>query len=114
MLRRVAVARTDFSEKRSPSFIRVTRISELGTTQELASNRRKLRRNKGSGVLSSLIIVTLTKEALRFSETSVLKRVTLCNIPEDTIRYSHRREHLKSYEAVYVLCKVGVAFLNDN
>jgi hypothetical protein len=32
MLRRVALVRTDVSEELSASFIRVTRISELGTT----------------------------------------------------------------------------------
>jgi hypothetical protein len=31
MLRRVALVRTDVSEERSASFIRVARISELGT-----------------------------------------------------------------------------------
>jgi hypothetical protein len=32
MLRRAALVRTDVSEERSASFIRVTRIGELGTT----------------------------------------------------------------------------------
>jgi hypothetical protein len=32
MLRRVALVRTDVSEERNASFIRVTRIYELGTT----------------------------------------------------------------------------------
>jgi hypothetical protein len=45
ILRRVALVRTDFSEELSASFIRVTRIDELGTTLALTSNRRTLRRN---------------------------------------------------------------------
>jgi hypothetical protein len=40
MLRRVALVRTDVSKERSPSFIRVTRIGELGTTLAVTSNRR--------------------------------------------------------------------------
>jgi hypothetical protein len=45
MLRDVALVRTDVSEELSASFIRVTRIAELGTTQTLTSNRSTLRRN---------------------------------------------------------------------
>jgi hypothetical protein len=45
MLRRVALVRTDVSEDLSASFIRVTRIGELGTKLAVTSNRRTLRRN---------------------------------------------------------------------
>jgi hypothetical protein len=45
MLRRVALVRTDVSEALSASFIRVTRIGELGTTLSVTSNRRTLQRN---------------------------------------------------------------------
>jgi DNA-binding TFAR19-related protein (PDSD5 family) len=44
MLRRVALVRTDVSEELSASFIRLTRIGELGTTLAVTSNRRTLRR----------------------------------------------------------------------
>jgi hypothetical protein len=53
MVRRVALVRTDVSEETSASFIRVTRIGELGTTLAATSNRRTLR--------SSPILVTLMK-----------------------------------------------------
>jgi hypothetical protein len=43
MLRRVALVRTDFSEEPSASFIRVTRIGELGTSLAATSNRRPRR-----------------------------------------------------------------------
>jgi hypothetical protein len=76
MLRRVALVRTDVSEKLSASFIRVTRIGGLGKTLAVSSNRRTLRRNANfflrserrllvttSVVPSSPILVTVMKEA---------------------------------------------------
>jgi hypothetical protein len=71
-LRRLALVRTDVSEELSASIIRVKRMDEP-------------------------ILVTLMKEALSSSETSVLARVTRRNTPENAILHSHRRENLKSY-----------------
>jgi hypothetical protein len=75
MLRNVALVRTDISEERSASIIRVTRFGELGTL-EISSNRRSLCRLLviANVVLSSPLLVTLIIEALRSPETSVLTR----------------------------------------
>jgi hypothetical protein len=82
----VALVTTDVSEKRSASFIRFTRIGELGTTLAVASDRNTLP-----------ILVTLMMEALRSSKTSDLTRTKQRNVPENCIFHGHRRENLKPY-----------------
>jgi hypothetical protein len=65
ILCRVSLLRKDVSEEPSASFIRVTRIGELGTTLTVTSV-----------VPSSPILVTLMKEALSSSGTCSYKNYT--------------------------------------
>jgi hypothetical protein len=75
MVRLGALGRTDVSEERSASIVRVTRIGELGTTLAVSSNRRTLR---------------------RISQSDYLQDPHGRNITEGILR-SHRLEKLKSY-----------------
>jgi hypothetical protein len=67
ILRRVVLVKADVSEELSASFIRVTRIGELGTTLAVTTNRRTRRSVRrllvtASVVPSSPILVILMEE----------------------------------------------------
>jgi hypothetical protein len=77
IIRRVALVRTDDSEERIATTIKVTRIGALGTTLAVTSKSSP--------------------------ETSVVTRGTRCHIPDDGILQNHRRDNLKSYAILFSL-----------
>jgi hypothetical protein len=91
MLRIVAPVRTEVSKELCATIIRVTESGELGTTLALTNNRRTLRTRsrllvKANVVPSLTIPVTLMMEALSSSETPVLTRAILRNIPHGILQ----------------------------
>jgi hypothetical protein len=70
MRRRAAIVRTDVLEERRQLIVTVN-------------------------VPSSIISSTLTMEAIRYSETSILTRATRHHIPDYGPLHSHRRENFK-------------------
>jgi hypothetical protein len=67
MLRRVALVRTDVSEEPGASFIRVTKIGELGTTQAATSNRTPffiVTAVKTSNLTYCYVVLTVNRDPL--------------------------------------------------
>jgi hypothetical protein len=70
LLRRVALVRTDVSEGRNASIVRVRRIGELGTTLAVTSNRRILRRKIKCIIIIIIIISSISIYSQRVSVAS--------------------------------------------
>jgi hypothetical protein len=85
----VALLRTDVSEDRIASIFRAHECEQVTERSYKLLYRHRL-------VVCSHSC-SLKMEAIRSSETSVLKRATRCHLPEDDNHHSHRRGNLKSY-----------------
>jgi hypothetical protein len=95
MLRRVALVRTDVSEELSASFIRVTRIGELGTTVAVTSITRATQHNipedtilhshRHENLKSYKCVSLMTTKHPRMGIHSALKILCMC--------YMHTRDN---------------------
>jgi hypothetical protein len=100
ILRRVGLVRTDVSEELSASFVRVTRIGELGTMLAVASYSYRC----------SYFIESCHSDERGLSsfEMSVLTSPTRRNIPGDTIlhgQYSRRARPVRKANNPTAICE---------
>jgi hypothetical protein len=100
---RVAVVRTDVSEERIVSIIRMTRIGGLRTTLARCEEmfRSVLRLLVTDNVIPSYpILVTLKKGVMHSSETAVHIRNKRRYIPEEGYIHKYRCDNLGSYNRI--------------
>jgi hypothetical protein len=89
MIRRVALVRTDVSEELNASFIRVTRVGEIGTTLAVTSNRRTLRRNQESHGVTSQKTQVFIVTAVKTSNLTFLLQFTASNFGPNNNAFSY-------------------------
>jgi hypothetical protein len=101
MLRLVPLVRADVSEELSASIVRVTRISELGTTLAVTSNRRALRINTNT-FHDALMMEPLTPHAPIYSVSHLtMPSLRLDNVGAlDAIQEWIRKEKAGNYSDV--------------
>jgi hypothetical protein len=91
-IRTAALVRTDVSEERVASIIRMTQIGELETplvlTRYIVFLRSVLRLLLAAKVPRKPILLTLMMVAIRSSETSVLTTPKRRNNPEDCVHFN--------------------------
>jgi hypothetical protein len=96
MWRLVDLARTDVSEERVASILKVESSSELGTTLAVTGTLI----HAAAVVPSSLSLSTFKMEVTRSSEASVRTKLKWCRIPDVSILHTHCQNNLISYIAL--------------
>jgi hypothetical protein len=118
MLPRVALVRTDVSEELSTSFIRVTRIGELGTRLDITTNRRTLQSFAVGGYTNSV----RTSQKTHYISATESSRLMLCRISgchgsdyeecrllgyKNTVRTSQETHYVSTtHSSRFMLCKI--------